>query len=290
MEDRRIDVVAKFLAAPDSRRTFIRGAGAALGTMLIAGRRSTLAAGDYKTYVVAYYQAIAARRYKTAYDLLGSTLQANQSYDGFVAGYSDTDYVELNSVKNGTGGTSSRYPIDVVIVAWHTDGTIHQYDGTYYVGIVGGTPKIVGAKITEGPAPTNQPPLCRAADLGATSTGNSATGSRFLTITLTNKGHSACVLGGFPRTQVRDASHARVISASEESGVTITTVRLEPNKKATLDLRWNNWCDAQPTGPLSTLVTLPGNLGHLSVPGAPGVPPCLGDRASHLTEKPFAPA
>jgi hypothetical protein len=290
MEDRRIDAIAKLLATPGCRRTLIKGAGAALGTMLLAGRHATLAAGDYKTYIVAYYQAIAAQRYKTAYDLLGSTLQAKQTYDQFVAGFSDTAYVELNSVQNGTGGTSSRYPVDVVIVAWHTDGTIHQYSGTYYVGLVGGTPKIVDATITEGTAPTDQPPLCRAADLSTTASGNSAAGSRFLTITFTNKGHSTCALGGFPQTQLRDASHAHVISASEENGVTITTVRLAPDKKATLDLRWNNWCDAQPAGPLSTVVTLPGNLGHLTVAAAPGVPPCLGNGASHLTEKPFAPA
>src|SRR5262249_24185411 len=213
-----------------------------------------------------------------------------QTYDQFVAGFSDTAYVELSSVQNGTGGTPNHSPVDVRVVAWHTDGTIHQYSGTYYVGIVGGTPKIVDASISEDPAPTNQPPLRRAADLGTPSSGNSAAGSRFLTITLTNKGHGACVLGGFPHVQVRDASHARVISASEENGVTITTVRLAPNQKATLDLRWNNWCEAQPSGPLSTLVTLPGTLGHLTVPAAPGVPPCLGNGASHLTEKPFAAA
>jgi hypothetical protein len=287
MEVRRIDAIAKLLAASGSRRSMIKGAGAVLGTVFLSGRHSALAAGDDKTYVVTYYQAIAARRFKTAYALLGSTLQGKQSYDDFAAGFADTAYVELNSVQNGTGGTSSRYPIEVRIIAWHTDGTIHQYSGTYYVGIVGGTPRIVDADIAEDAAPSDQPLLCRAADLSTTFQGDAATGSRFLTITLTNKSHSTCVLGGFPRVQIRDAANKRVISGSEENGVAIATVRLASNQKATLALRWNNWCGTQPAGPLSTLITLPGKLGHLTVAAAPGVPPCLGDGVSHLTEKPF---
>jgi hypothetical protein len=289
MDGRGVDAVAKALARSGTRRTLITGAGAALGAILFGGRRGAQAAGDYKVYVIAYYQAIAARRFKTAYALLGSALRARQSYDNFVAGFSDTLYVELTVTHTG-GGTPNRSPVDVRVVAWHGDGTIHQYSGTYYVGIEGGTPKLVDAALSEDPAPKNQPALCRAADLGTTFRGDAATGSRFLTITLTNEGSAACVLGGFPRVQVRDAAKKRVISASEEFGVTIDTVRLAPNGTATLDLRWSNWCGNEPSGPLSTLVTLPGTLGRVAVAAAPGVPPCLGSGASHLTEKPFAAA
>lgn len=291
MNSPRIDAVAKLLATSGSRRTLVKGIGATLGTIVLADRRSALAADDYTTPVVAYYQAVAARRFKTAYGLLDSALQAKQSYDQFVAGFSDTAYVELNSVKNGAApGSANRYPVDVRILAWHTDGTIHQYIGSYFVGLVGGAQKIVGASISEGPTPTDQPPLCRAADLGVTATGDAGAGSRFLTITLTNRGSATCVLGGFPHVQIRDAGNMRVISAAEESGVTITTVRLAPNQQATLGLRWTNWCGDQPVNPLSTLVTLPGSLGHLSVAAAPGVPPCLGNGGARLTEKPFASA
>jgi Domain of unknown function (DUF4232) len=289
MDDRRIDALAKLFATSGSRRTLLKGAGAALGTTFLAGRRGTLAAGVPKQYVIAYSQAIAARRFQTAYALLGSTFHDNQSYDEFVAGFSDTAYVELNIGQSGPG-PSNRYPIDVRVVAWHTDDSIHQFSGTYFVGFESGTPKIVDADLSEDPTPTDQPPLCRAADLGTAFRGDSATDNRFLTITFTNNGSAPCIVAGFPRVQVRDAAHARVISASGENGVTITTVRLAPTQQATLDLRWTNWCADQPSDPLSTLVTLPGHLGHLTVPAAPGVPPCLGSGSSHLTEKPFAPA
>src|SRR5262245_6918230 len=121
MDGRSVDAMAKTLARSGSRRALIAGAGAAFGAELCGGRRGAQAAGDYKVYVVAYYQAIAARRFKTAYALLGSALRAKQSYDEFAAGFSDTLYVEL-TVTHAGGGTSNRSPVDVRVVAWHSDG------------------------------------------------------------------------------------------------------------------------------------------------------------------------
>ncbi|MFD4600666.1 hypothetical protein ACFWPQ_21870 [Streptomyces sp. NPDC058464] len=75
--------------------------------------------------VTAYFAAISARDYQTAWALGGKNLDS--SYDSFVSGYSTTaqDTIAIVSVT----GTKVRLTIE----ALQTDGTTHSYDATYTV-------------------------------------------------------------------------------------------------------------------------------------------------------------
>ncbi|MFF0204368.1 hypothetical protein [Streptomyces sp. NPDC005017] len=75
--------------------------------------------------VTAYFDAINARDYETAWELGGRNLES--SYGSFVSGYADTarDTITIESVN----GPEVRLTID----ALRTDGTTRSYDATYTV-------------------------------------------------------------------------------------------------------------------------------------------------------------
>lgn len=86
---------------------------------------SASASGGPGDVVTAYFAAISARDYQTAWNLGGKNLDA--SYDSFVSGYATTaqDTVDIVSVT----GTE----VQVTLEALQTDGTTKTYDATYTV-------------------------------------------------------------------------------------------------------------------------------------------------------------
>ncbi len=86
---------------------------------------STTPALDPAATVEAFYAAINTSDYQTAWNLGGDNL--GESYDAFAAGFSDTLSDQL-TVTAATGDT-----VWVDLIAEHTDGTTHQYAGSYTV-------------------------------------------------------------------------------------------------------------------------------------------------------------
>jgi hypothetical protein len=91
-------------------------------------------ADDPATVVANYYTAVDNRDYQTAWQLGGENL--HETYTAFVGGYATTVSDVLNVVDT-TGDT-----VDVDLVAQWTDGTTHEFQGSYTVvngQIVSGT-------------------------------------------------------------------------------------------------------------------------------------------------------
>ncbi|MGH3491758.1 MAG: DUF3761 domain-containing protein [Sciscionella sp.] len=86
---------------------------------------STAAALDPAATVEAFYAAINTSDYQTAWNLGGDNL--GESYAAFAAGFSDTLSDQL-TVTSTTGDT-----VWVDLIAEHTDGTTHEYAGSYTV-------------------------------------------------------------------------------------------------------------------------------------------------------------
>ncbi|TFE48197.1 hypothetical protein E3E14_19005 [Streptomyces sp. ICN441] len=99
--------------------------GFAYPTDAAAGTPAASATGGPGEVVTAYFEAINARDYRTAWTLGGSNLES--SYDRFVTGYATTrrDTIRIVSVE----GTRVRLTIDALQV----DGTTQSYDATYTV-------------------------------------------------------------------------------------------------------------------------------------------------------------
>lgn len=89
------------------------------------GTPAASATGGPSDVVTAYFEAINARDYQTAWALGGKNLDS--SYDRFVSGYATTkrDAIGIVSVE----GTKVRLTIEALQV----DGTTHSYDATYTV-------------------------------------------------------------------------------------------------------------------------------------------------------------
>ena len=246
------------------------------------------AAGDPEAVVSGYYQAIVSRDYPRAYDYLGASLR-RQTLEQFAAGFADTAYVDLLVL--GVMPSGDGMAVSVRVLAWHDDGSIHRFSGTYEVGLEDGDERLVAASIAEVAAPSWVPPLCHADDLSATATGDAGAGNRFATITLTNTSAAVCVLGGYPAVDLRDGRGTALIEATAEPEQPISTVTLEPGQSASFDLRWVNWC-GDSVGSVTATVMLPGDDAYrLTVGNAIAVPPCLGEgQPSSLTMRPFAAA
>lgn len=85
----------------------------------------TSAEPDPATVVEEFYAAINAGDYATAWRLGGDNL--GESYAAFAAGFADT----LNDQLTVTGTSGSTVYVD--LTALHTDGTLHEYAGSYVV-------------------------------------------------------------------------------------------------------------------------------------------------------------
>lgn len=235
-----------------------------------------------------YYQAINARNFVTAYGYLGSKLTASQSRTDFRRGFSDTvfDDLVINAVHPDT--TTGRVVYDVTITAWHIDGAVLVFTGSYTEGLEHGVSKLVDANILPAVA-HGIPHLCQADDLTASMSGDAGAGQRYGTVTVTNATPTPCVLGGVPKVTIRDGHGRVLITAVQEPGTLITTVTLRTGQKAALEMHWSNWCGPAVDGAPRAIVRLLGNRGRLDELTGIGVPPCLSDPASKstLTVKPW---
>jgi hypothetical protein len=288
--DRKFDILAKTVASGASRRTVLRGLAGGLALLAGWGARPAAASAPAGGIVYLYYQAIAAHDYETAYSYLGGTLTQNRTLAQFTDGFSDTTYVDLTVNHTAPDPDHLRNTYTVTVTAWHTDGAILWFKGTYTEGREGGVPKIIAATLAPSTA-TGVSPLCRAGDLGATESGDSGAGQRYGTVTVVNNG-ATCVLGGPPTVKIYSPHHHKLITGKLEQGSTIATVKLAHGQRANLAMHWANWCGATVNGEVTTTVLLPASLGSWEGLKGLGVPPCLGDPGSPsaLSVKPWARA
>ncbi|MEU1409385.1 hypothetical protein ABZ471_45420 [Streptomyces sp. NPDC005728] len=115
-----------------------RDGGYANPTDTAASAPTVSATGGPRDVVTAYFAAIDARDYQTAWALGGKNLDS--SYDSFVSGYVTTERDTIGIV-SVTGAK-----VRLTIEALQTDGTTHSYDATYTVH---------GGVITSGTATKN---------------------------------------------------------------------------------------------------------------------------------------
>lgn len=129
-------------------------------------------------------------------------------------------------------------------------------------------------------------PVCRAADLRATSELTGATGTSYLFVQLVEvPGRPACRLEAFP-TIVSLANGAVVTIPSENRPVTDPysppvssyprAVRVAADTPATFTLSWSNWC-APAVQQSQVRVSWPGSGGTITVAGFGHSPSCQGD-------------
>jgi hypothetical protein len=288
MDEHVFDLFARQFAHRTDRRTLLSGAIAA-GAAVIGLRRPARATNQAEGGMVFdYYQAIDRRAFRTAYKCLGTKFTSRQTLNNFTAGFATTVYDDLviNSVH--PDAANNRVVYDVTVTAWHSDGSIHRYTGTYTEGNEAGTRKLIDAAIKEaGASPAS--PLCAASDLTATMTGDAGAGQRYGTVTVTNTAAGPCVLGPVPRVTVRDGLGNQVISSRQEPNTTITTVTLAPGKSATLGMHWSNWCGDSVSGEPRVTVAFRGGEGRITDLTGLAVPPCLSAPGgeSQLTVKPW---
>ncbi|OIK27477.1 hypothetical protein VT52_011740 [Streptomyces malaysiense] len=89
------------------------------------GTPSASASGGPSEVVAAYFEAINARDYRSAWALGGKNLDS--SYSSFASGYASTERDTIHVV-SVTGAE-----VRLTIEALQTDGTTHSYDATYTV-------------------------------------------------------------------------------------------------------------------------------------------------------------
>jgi hypothetical protein len=288
MDEHTLDHFARQFAHQTDRRTLLTGVIAA-GAAVIGLRRPASAATQAEGGMVFdYYQAIDRRAFRTAYKCLGTAFTSRQTLENFTSGFATTVYDDLIITNVHPDAANNRVVYDVTITAWHTDGSIHRYTGTYTEGNEAGARKLIAAAIRE-VSVHDVSPLCAASDLKATMTGDAGAGQRYGTVTATSIAAGPCVLGPVPRVTLQDASGNTVISSRQEPNTTITTVTLAPGKSATLGMHWSNWCGAPVTGEPKVSVELRGGEGQIANLTGLAVPPCLSAPGgeSHLTVKPW---
>jgi hypothetical protein len=93
--------------------------------VLVLGAGASAATSDPERVVRAFYDAVNAGDYATAWELGGKNL--GRSYDAFAQGFADTahDAVTVLAVRGST--------VSIVLVATHTDGRRSVYRATYTV-------------------------------------------------------------------------------------------------------------------------------------------------------------
>ena len=95
-----------------------------------------------QTLLENYYSDINNKDYQDAYAMLGSAMQANQSYSNYTNGYANTQQDQLNITKN-TQQADGTVRLDVTLQATTTDGSIQNFTGYYIIGQENGSLKIL---------------------------------------------------------------------------------------------------------------------------------------------------
>jgi hypothetical protein len=98
--------------------------------------------------VTGFYDAINARDYANAYSYLGSALQTQQSYQRFVAGFSDTVHDDLVQVFVQTIRADGTVTVYVDFIAHRTQDS-SEYAGTYVIGYEAGEPRLLSGQLSE---------------------------------------------------------------------------------------------------------------------------------------------
>ncbi len=100
--------------------------------------------------LLGYFGSINAKDYRGAYEALGATLQGQQSYDAFAAGYANTASAQAAQIVIG-GSTQQgvSYEVTLVLTATQSDGSVQTYKGTYSIGTENGSWKIVAANVAQ---------------------------------------------------------------------------------------------------------------------------------------------
>ncbi len=288
-QEPRIDSLARSLAGGASRRSVLKGIAGGLTAVALGAswRERSASAAPAGGVVYQYYQALAMRDYPTAYSYYGGALVQAHPYNTWVQGYSDTAYVDLKVESTTSIPANNQIKYVVTLTAWHWNGDILLFKGSYIEGREGGVPKIISASLTHA-AGAGFAPLCSASDFSASETGDAGAGQRYGTVTVVNNG-ATCVMGAMPGARIYSPHHHLLISGKIEPGLPITTVTLASGESAKLDMHWGNWCGAAINGEVTTKVQLPAAHGSWSGLTGIGVPPCLGDpgSASTLTFKPW---
>jgi len=245
------------------------------------GMRSASAASDTAANAVgtvqAYYSAIDAFDYDTAYGLLGSAWQKQQSSKNFTTGFSGTAFVRLEVVQTDVTDANTAI-VTVRLTSWHNDGSVHPYAGTYTVGLENDEWRLVDASVAVVKLTVVVPPLCTIRDLAFT-TGDwdAGMGNRYGSLIATNTSDTTCVVGGTPRlTVVIKGVKTPIVSTGEGTALPDAIV-LKPIEAAVAPIRLANWCPAN-DAPLTISVMVPGDNASttLSPTTIWSTPPCLG--------------
>ncbi len=279
MNEERFDAMSRRFGRAITRRRLL-GASSAIVAGMVLGRgavRAQSSQGGAAQVVEQFYQAIDAYQYADAYELLGSSLQAGQSPEDFEDGYSDTAFEELK-----TGQTSSApegTEVEVELIAWHNDGTIESFQGSYTVGDEDGQQRILLSSIEQVDPPANVPPLCAIADLSfALGPWDAGAGSRMSNVIATNASNAECVMGGSPRL-ILTASNGHQLVSSSVAGSPPVGIRVAPSQTASAPLSFSNWCEPTDMSGVTLAIDIAGDRSRGTVDfAANGItfPPCLG--------------
>lgn len=270
MEDRRHLQPVGILSRRITRRTAIHGTAGLAAAASLAGRGATRTIAARQTSgaentIEQFYADVATHHYREAYALLSNELRAKQSLDAFTKGYADTAFVEATIVGTGTGQND----VQVKVTAWHNDGSIHTYSGTYTLNQDGDSWKIVAASLTEDAPPQNVAPLMRTADVDiALTSGGAAAGHAYLHLQVTNHAQTAVTAAGVPQLTLLDAAGSLVMASSPAQAQSLTPVVLQTGESAFAMFEWANWCEAAPAYPLRLQITLPGDPQTATIPYA----------------------
>lgn len=280
MNGAQFDSITRIFATNVSRRKLL-GASAAVGVAALTPLRLPTASAqsdDAVALVQQFYQSIDAYAYDDAYALYGSNMQSQQTAQQFEQGYSDTAFVQMTtggSSPNSNGTTS----VSVKLIAWHNDGSIKAFNGSYQVGAEGGTLKILGASINEGPKPSGTTPLCTIDQLGfSLGPWDAGAGSRNSSVVAVNNSNSSCTVGGAPRVIINDTTSGESLQSTSEAGSPPVGIVLNPGSSAHAPLRFSNWC-VDTKNKISLAVEVAGDDSQGTIDtSANGItyPPCMG--------------
>lgn len=310
MNVRRIDALSRALAHRHARRSVLGGLTGLAAAALTASRAESARSpsgrdgdnallrrrqdGDVGARVVEqFYLWIATYEYMRAYHLLGTEFQAQQSFNQFINGYTDTAYAQVEVT--GAGPVGDQVEVQVVITAWHNDGSIHRFSGAYAVGGPSGAERIQSASISEEAPPADGPPLCAVADLDATFRRQGAgAGSQFFALLVTNHSDGVCLAAGVPHFRVDDANGCLQLESHTEQTEPFDAVPLPSGAQAAARFRWANWCGPEPAYPLTLDIAIPGDTDRLTVPlttteGPVEMPGCIGPVPAQLGVQAFSP-
>ena len=132
---------------------------------------------------------------------------------------------------------------------------------------------------------------CHAEDFAwTTDAWDAGAGSRGTTVLARGvTGLTSCVIDG-GATIVLRAGRSDLLSVQAPA----STIEVKADTMLEVGISWSNWCDAQPIGPLSMWLTLPGDTVEVPLVPASGeilVPPCMGaGQPSVLNATDFQPS